>query len=162
MMPKDTRAFVCNRDLETVSKACCLAEQYFSNEELDLTAWDSKSNDENRHSGRHYSATTNFITTSGSQAQGSPRTRTVNHPAHLRIPKSQHHSRNIVEARNGEEVETGGGIVRGTPEIPETPRRRDRRRRRHARSARGQVTLHLTVRAGSTRCLTLVDHCHPP
>ena len=107
--------------------------------------------------------TTNFSTTSGSQAQGSPRTRTVSHPAHLRIPKSQHHSRNnnIVEARNGE-VETGGGIVRGTPEIPETLRRRDRRRRRRARSARGQVTSHLTVRAGSTRCLTLVDHCHPP
>ena len=39
ILPKDARAFVRNRDPETVAKACCLAEQYFSNEESDLTAW---------------------------------------------------------------------------------------------------------------------------
>ena len=29
-LPKDARAFVRNQEPETMSKACCLAEQYFS------------------------------------------------------------------------------------------------------------------------------------
>ena len=49
ILPKEAKAFVRNRDPETVSAACSLAEQYFSNDEKDLTNWDSRHSDDSQH-----------------------------------------------------------------------------------------------------------------
>ena len=45
VLPKEAKAFVRNREPQTVSAACSLAEQYFANDEKDLTSWDSRSSD---------------------------------------------------------------------------------------------------------------------
>ena len=48
VLPKEAKAFVRNREPQTVSAACSLAEQYFANDEKDLTSWDSRSSDDSQ------------------------------------------------------------------------------------------------------------------
>lgn len=153
ILPKDARAFVRNRDPETVAKACCLAEQYFSNEESDLTAWDSRSNDENRPLSRHHPQEKSNNYPQYNKWQKKSQDHDSKPPS---SPKKSQETRSIVEARDGEEVETGGGTAQGTPETPKTPWRRSRWRRQCARSARGQATSPLTAQGGSTRYQTSV------
>ena len=54
ILPKEAKAFVRNREPQTVSVACSLAEQYFSNDERDLTSWDSRTSDDSQYYKKQY------------------------------------------------------------------------------------------------------------
>ena len=163
-LPKDARAFVRNRDPETctVNKACCIAEQYFSNEELDLTAWDSKSNDGNRHSGRHYSREKSNNQFQYNKWQPSSRKPLDQDSKPPSSPKNSQESTPQQKYSGGQKW--GGGRDR-RGDRPRDPRdSRDSKEK----GSKEKTTCQICKGAGHiapdcpTRCLTLVDHCHPP